>query len=291
MNKTVLSQLKSAINRNLDERARRIIESDGSYLSIADFVLLINYMRKIGRFSRPVLEYAYSKSIYRNVLFTDRFHAIYLVMRVCRNGDIDIVRLLLTDPGIDSVDCFYALETACDAGHIRIVSLLLADDRIDSRILKISDMPLNKACLSGHNDIVKLLLACNKFGADYDMYGSIDTACMIGNAEALRLLLADDRSNRINFDDNDLSFITNASIRGHVDVVRILLADQRIRPDVRRNQAINDASYLGNAAMVELLLTDRRVVEAGLDAAITSAQVLDHPAVLSMLTAAEKAKD
>ncbi|KNC51642.1 Poly(Adp-ribose) glycohydrolase [Thecamonas trahens ATCC 50062] len=50
-----------------------------------------------------------------------------------------------------------------------------------------------------------------------------------------------------------------AAEKGHIDIVRLLLADDRVDPSAKANYAITRASHYGHVDTVRLLLTDNRV--------------------------------
>src|SRR5215217_300964 len=59
---------------------------------------------------------------------------------------------------------------------------------------------------------------------------------------------------------NDIArILKNASTTGHSEVVKMLLADERVDPSANNNSAIQGASMKGHLEIVELLLADERV--------------------------------
>ncbi len=77
-------------------------------------------------------------------------------------------------------------------------------------------------------------------------------ASKIGHPEVVKLLLADDRV------DPSYKAIIQASRYGHPEVVKLLLTDDRIDPSAQNNDAIMRASSEGNLKVVKLLLADKR---------------------------------
>ena len=76
-----------------------------------------------------------------------------------------------------------------------------------------------------------------------------------GHIDVVRLLLAD---GRVNPAASDNYAIRLASENGRTDVVRLLLADGRVDPAAKDNYAIREASCYGHVDVVRLLLADVR---------------------------------
>jgi ankyrin repeat protein len=90
----------------------------------------------------------------------------------------------------------------------------------------------------------------------YDDNYAIRYAAEYGRVEMVKLLLADDR---VDPSVNDNFAIQLAAENGHIEVVKLLLADDRVDPSARGNYAIRFAAETGHIEMVKLLLTDDRV--------------------------------
>uniref|UniRef100_A0A6C0JR58 Ankyrin repeat protein n=1 Tax=viral metagenome TaxID=1070528 RepID=A0A6C0JR58_9ZZZZ len=85
---------------------------------------------------------------------------------------------------------------------------------------------------------------------------AIGWASQNGHLDIVKLLLADQRVNPT--EDNNLA-IRGAASSGHVEVVKVLLTDPRVDPSAINNYAIRYASENGHAEIVRLLLADSRV--------------------------------
>ena len=85
---------------------------------------------------------------------------------------------------------------------------------------------------------------------------AIGLASMKGHIEIVKLLLEDERVDP-SADDN--SAVERASENGHAEIVRLLLADKRVDPSAGDNYAIQWASSKGHIEIVRVLLTDKRV--------------------------------
>ena len=85
------------------------------------------------------------------------------------------------------------------------------------------------------------------------------------------------------------SAIRTASARGHVAVVKLLLADERLDPTASQNGAVRLAAGEGRAEVVKLLLADERVDPTAEDnEAIRSAAENGHTEVVKLLLADER---
>ncbi len=139
-------------------------------------------------------------------------------------GDIDKVKLLLTNPEINPADGNNnAIRDASGGGHTEVVKLLLNDPRVNPAAL--NNMALMGASQNGHIGVVKLLLADPR----------VDPAAQ--NNIAIRM----------------------ASMNGHIGIVRLLLADPRVDPADHNNQSILVAAKFGHTEVFKLLFNDPRV--------------------------------
>jgi ankyrin repeat protein len=72
------------------------------------------------------------------------------------NGHLEVVKLLLTNKRVDPSDCNnYAIRFASINGHIEVVKLLLQDSRVDPSAY--NNFALHLASFKGHYEVVKLL--------------------------------------------------------------------------------------------------------------------------------------
>jgi len=111
-----------------------------------------------------------------------------------------------------------------------------------------------EAIQNGDLEKVKILLIDSDPSVDNNR--AIQSASSYGHIEIVKLLLADPRV--------DPSVYDNWAIRlsssyGHYGVVKLLLSDPRVDPSVKDNWAIRSASSYGHIEVVKLLLTDPRV--------------------------------
>jgi hypothetical protein len=107
-----------------------------------------------------------------------------------------------------------------------------------------------------------------------------------GHVEVVKLLLSDER---VDPSDNGNYAIRWASSNGHVKVVRLLLSDERVDPSDNENIAIRMASFYGHIEVVRLLLSDERVDPSADDNyAIRLASSNGHIEVVRLLLSDER---
>lgn len=148
----------------------------------------------------------------------------------CKNGDLDTVHRLLTNPTLDPAGgergSYWHQEPikfACVNGHADIVQLLLKDPRVDP-----TGVPLESIAARGHTGV-------------------------------MRLLLQDGRANPAKFGMMPLKV---ASFYGHLAIVQLLLQDPRINPSSIRKELVGETIYKGGKEQIEvakLLLADPRI--------------------------------
>ncbi|KAI9339310.1 ankyrin repeat-containing domain protein [Obelidium mucronatum] len=177
------------------------------------------------------------------------------IKKAAEMGYPQIIQLLLTDTRVGAYND--ALELACENGHTEIVQLLLSIDTVDPATD--DNYPLILASLSGHADIVSLLLETGKTDPsardDYAFIG----ACAFGCLDVARLLIAlVDPAADYN------RAIRDASANGLVDIVDLLLKDERVDASAEENWAIRYASSVC-PRVVRLLLADAKVDPSACD--------------------------
>jgi len=107
----------------------------------------------------------------------------------------------------------------------------------------------------GRIKLVKLFLGNEKL--DSRAYNNLFYgATRKGHVMIVKLLLADPR---VDPSEHANGPIRTASQNGHAEVVKLLLTDKRVDPSVKDNWAIRCASRNGHAKIVDFLLVDKRV--------------------------------
>jgi ankyrin repeat protein len=172
----------------------------------------------------------------------------------CKMGFDDLVELLIKDPRVESTlsDCA-PLRLAIVNGHFRVTQLLVKHPLVSP-----SGSRNESICLAsglGHVEIFTLLL---EHGVDITTRDNqaMKNACTKGHVQILKLILADPRV--------DPSFSNNVALLlackgGHVPIVQLLLQDDRIDPSLNRNEALLNAVACNQWQVVKVLIEDGRI--------------------------------
>lgn len=164
-----------------------------------------------------------------------------------KEANTEIVKLLLAAPGIDVSKCA-ALEVAARKGYIETIKLLLAAPGIDVN----KGTALVDAVEADQKEVVKLLLAVP--GIDVNKKTPLVVAAAKGLKDEVRLLLAArdiDINKEGSWNGGVGSPLSYAVLLNQTEIVRILLADSRIKPEPEH--AIN-AMFKKNVNMAKMLL-------------------------------------
>ena len=125
-------------------------------------------------------------------LYNPKFDLNYTFRLACKNGCIEVVKLLLQDPRVDpTANDNYAFIYACENGHTEVVKLLLEDPRVDPSAN--NNFAIHCASENGHTEIVRLLLQDPRVDPSADNNFAIHCASQNGHIEIVRLLLQDAR--------------------------------------------------------------------------------------------------
>jgi len=298
MNKTVLSRLKSAINRNLNEKAGQIIESGGTYLSKRSIKQLIRYMHKRSTYPYNVVSYIYYVSPLRHKFDPAANQNILIQNVILVGSDLALIRLLLADPRVDIHDKYdyvlggftsdteidvlkllleyidpaelnnILLRRACSCGNIGLVKLLLADDRVDPSAYNNGAIIL--ASGRGHVEIIKLLLARTEVDPSCRDNCALKSACCDNRHDAVRILLDDERVDPTADENRAIHYAISLN---HIEIIQTLLDDGRIDPAEKNNRILNNAVWDDKTGVVEALLKDPRVLAGPLRFAISTAEI------------------
>jgi ankyrin repeat protein len=131
--------------------------------------------------------------------------------------------------------------------------------------------------------VERLLPRVNPAARNAGHDSAIFVASLKGHTEVVRLLLADDLVNPSGHHNGPIIL---ASRFGRTEVVGLLLADGRADPSAEDNAAIRTESAFGRTRVVELLLADNRVNSSAQDNdAIRLASQNGHAEVVELLLA------
>ena len=109
------------------------------------------------------------------------------------------------------------------------------------------------AIKNGQSNIINLLL--NDPRLNLDINEGLQTAAWVGNLNFVSQLL-----HHPNINTNALlDALSNAILRGNLNITNFLLADARVDPSTNNNKALNSAIFWNQSQIVDRLLQDPRV--------------------------------
>ncbi|CAK1541290.1 unnamed protein product [Leptosia nina] len=212
----------------------------------------------------------------------------------CSDGDVGTVRKLLTEGRSvheTTEEGESLLSLACSAGYYELAQVLLAmHASVEDRGIKGDCTPLMEAASAGHVDIVRLLIA---HGADVNaVSGSGNTplmyACAGGHEECVRALI-ENGANVEDHNENGHTPLMEAASAGHVGVAKILLehgAGINTHSNEFKESALTLACYKGHLDMVRFLLAagaDREHKTDEMHTALMEASMDGHVEVARLL--------
>ena len=204
------------------------------------------------------------------------------LLRASRAGRTDVVAALLADPRIN-VDLrdkngWNPLICAAMDGHAEVASVLLADKRLDPNTrCDNGDPALIHATMDGHANVVQVLLQDPRTEVDARMTGTffdwassdpVENDTPASHPSRRRRLKVAAKRLAMNLQIKiENSFIPKftalglAAMEGHVDVIRVLLADKRADPNAPQFwiTPLMVTAFAGKLEAAEALLEDPRV--------------------------------
>ncbi len=180
-----------------------------------------------------------------------------ILIDASKNGNMEIVKLVLSSGPIDDFYANAALSYAAKKGAIEIVQLLLDTDADVNAISDDGDTALMRASKKGNREIVELLL---NSGADINAISDNGNTALImaaksGQREIVEVLLNNGASNGSTNKVGSTALIV-AAMNGHKEAIKLLLdnnADINAK-DHYRCTALTYASRNGDKEIVKLLL-------------------------------------
>ena len=244
------------------------------------------------------------KSLIKDPRVNPAFNDNQAIKFASDHGYDEIVEILLTNPKVGPhAQDNYSIRYASGNGHDKVVALLLKDPRVDPTVQ--NNNALKCAARNGHTEVVKLLLQDSRVDPNSAQNNPLKLAAENNQINMVMLLLSDPRvvpddfifrwaidkghSNVVSKILESLSPEINAALvtslyKGYTEIVKLLLADERVDPTWNDNKAIRVASKKGYTEIVKRLLSDSRVNPEAFDnEAIKSAYKNNHIEVIKLL--------
>ncbi|KAJ3367217.1 hypothetical protein HDU91_001585 [Kappamyces sp. JEL0680] len=185
------------------------------------------------------------------------YHNHLALRSAAKSGQLAVMELLLADPRIDpTADFNYAIHWACVNNQAEVVRLLLADGRADPGAN--GQQCIRLACKYECHEVIPMLLADARVDASFDHNACVREAALKGRARILTMLLQLSRR-RLDPGDRDNFAVRAASLNGHAECVQQLLGHRLVDPCAEGNQALLWAMEKGHVHVIRLLLADDRV--------------------------------
>lgn len=140
-----------------------------------------------------------------------------------RNGDAEVLGIILKKTNLSGKDRSEGLATACRLGHTALVRIFLADSKTDPRFLENS--AVQNAAENGFLDIVNLLLSDPRVNPGDDNNRALYLASRSGQTAVVERLL---RDSRVDATDSDSRALSIAVRNKHFSVVERLLQVKEI---------------------------------------------------------------
>ena len=118
------------------------------------------------------------------------------------------------------------------------------------------EQKFKKSCRYGIISVVKNMISNGLDPSCWDNYG-IRIASNNGHLDVVKVLLKDERVDPSEYDNIAIRF---TSENGHLDVVKELLKDKRVDPSDFNNDAIKMSSENNHLGVIKELLKDKRVL-------------------------------
>jgi len=166
----------------------------------------------------------------------------YCLRKACKNGELTVVKFLLSCGCDASAKENYCLHYACKFGHLDIVRLLLSYG-VDAS--SGNNYAICSASTNGYFEIVKILLQYNVDPSAREN-NPIRSACEYGHMRVAELLL---KQEAVDPAAKDNYAIAIASANGYLDIVKLLLKCRSVDP----NPGIIKAQENGHPEIAELI--------------------------------------
>jgi len=188
----------------------------------------------------------------------------YLIRFMSENGNVEMVQKLLLDKRVTpSTNNNYALRWACAGGFVEIVKMLLAHPLVNPKDSEKESFTW--AFCNGHVEVVQLLLQDVRIDPKLEQYYNhlMAEAAARGKIDIIKLFLGYSQMKLDNI------VFHNAIQNGHLDIVKILLADSRVNPNDNNYGALRTALLHEHHNIAELLIQYVNISEVKNNSIIT----------------------
>jgi hypothetical protein len=206
------------------------------------------------------------------------------------NGHTNIVQFLLTKPLDASFDSNLCLGIACEFGFLEIVDLLMGNVTITQN----HQFLLCKAVCSGSVEVCERLLETMMIEPWFDpgFDSNICVRMAVSNNSYPIFKLLTEKCNNVDVSDDDNFCAREASENEMVTILEDLLGDEKVDPTANDNECIQSAARNGNICVVKILLKDQRVdYTANDNYAIQMAAKDGHTDIVELLLGADLRHD
>ena len=189
------------------------------------------------------------------------------LLQICKEGNIDLARELLSSPSCDLLACDKdgntALHLAAEQGHLAVVQELAGRYTLPSAGKNTKGRtPLHLVSMRGHSAVVEAL--AQRFLGDLevrDKYGDtpLHLAALFGHMETVDLLCQQFHCDPSVKGHDDCTLLHYACTGGHLDIVRRLILDYGLDPlaqDVRGDTPLHYAAYDGHSNVLDTLISE-----------------------------------
>jgi ankyrin repeat protein len=167
------------------------------------------------------------------------------------NGYLDIVQLMLADNRLKNANVTRYFILAVQEEQTDVALFLLSLDRVDPSTQ--NNLSIRRAAANGDAKLVSVLLSDTRVDPTSHDEQALRRAVEMGYSDVVYLLLADGRSNPRNVGEE----FEKAVRANRIDVVHLLLSDGRLDPS--HTTAIGEVSKIGTVEMLKVLMSDDRI--------------------------------
>ncbi|XP_067662108.1 ankyrin repeat domain-containing protein 17-like [Haliotis asinina] len=195
---------------------------------------------------------------------TDTAPSIATLLGICRDGDVDKLRVVLGQGRMNlnrgGVTGDTPVIVAADKGQKDVVELLVREGADVSRVNDVGNNALHVACRGGHVDVAEFILSLNRVDVNSRGWRSrtpLMEAAANGRREVVELLMKEGADVSLRDDDGNNTFHL-ACVGEHLEVAEFLLSLNVVDVHARNNYrqtAYSLARFRGHQQVMEFLVS------------------------------------